>query len=519
MATTAAPTTVTVAAELAAIPLVAGYAKASVSGYDVSTVDVTPSAVQTTVSGVSYYNYTINSQLVWQAEGAPTTPATDYLFTQAGLSTLQKNHSLISVSTQNGVGAVPTAPNNMTVLASNANYVLLGFFSIGSGAYSTYYLISKTTQNSTVAADFPSGVTLTYNSTAFSVPSPACYQAGTHLRTELGETRVEDLRVGDRVAVIEGSETVLKPVVWIGHRRLEIASYRDPAMVLPVRIRRDAFAAGMPARDLLVSPDHAIFVDGVLVQAKSLVNGGSIVQDDSFQRVHYYHVELEHHAVLLAEGLPAESYLDCGNRGSFENGGNTIALRPDFALDCNAAAAPHAFCHPMAEDAATVRPTWTRLAGRSSALGFAAPAPVTLTDPALRLLAGGRELKAVSSDNGRFVFVLPADAAEVELLSRSAAPSDRQPWLADHRRLGVSVSRIGLRSGAEWTDIALDGPELGQGWWTMELSGQKAWRWTDGRAQIALPTGVAFGRMLEVQVLGCMEYAEPASVEVGLRAA
>ncbi len=518
----ATPTTASVAAKLAAIPVISGYAKASVSGYEVSSVDATPSSQQAIVSGVRYYNYTINSQLVWQAEGAPATPATDYLFSQSTLTATQKSQSLVSVSTQNGPGAVPTAPNNMTVLASNANYVLLGFFPIGSGNYQTYYLISKTTQNSAVPADFPAGATLTYDSTAFSAPSPACYQAGTHLRTEHGETRVEDLRVGDRVVVIEGAELLLKPVVWIGQRRLEIASYADPAMVLPVRIRRDAFAAGVPARDLLVSPDHAIFVDGVLIQAKLLVNGGSIVQDDNFRRVHYFHVELDRHSVLLAEGLPAESYLDCGNRDSFENGGNTIALRPDFDTRRDAAAAPHAVCHPMVEDAGTVRPIWTRLAERSAALGFAAPAPATVADPALRVLAGGRELKPVASGNGRFTFVLPADATEVEVLSRSAAPSDLQPWLADHRRLGVAVSRIGVRSGSEWTDIALDGPELGQGWWAVEWAGRKAWRWTDGNASVALPAtlpGESFGRLLEVQVHACMTYVVPADAGEALRAA
>ncbi len=515
-----APTTASVATDLASLPIVTGYAKSSVSGYNVSTVDVTVSALQTTVAPNKYYNYTIVDQIAWQAEGAPAISATDYLFSQVGLTTTQKTAGTVAVSTQNGPGATPTAANNMIVLASDATHVLLGYFSQGNGTYQTYYLISNTTQNSAVSADFPAGATLTYSNTSFptlaaftSTFSPACYQAGTCLRTEHGETAVEDLRVGDLMAVLEGSQIVMKPVIWIGHRRIEIASLAEPALALPIRIKRDAFAEGMPVRDLLVSPDHAIFVDGVLIPAKLLVNGGSIAQDASFQRVHYFHVELEQHGVLLAEGLPAESFLDCGNRHSFENSGNTIALRPEIVLDRDVAGAAHAFCHRMAEDVATVRPVWVRLAERSAELGFAAPAPVTTTDPGLLVLAAGRELKPVSCDDGRFVFVLPAGATDVSLVSRSATPGELQPWLADRRRLGVAIGRIGLRSGDEWTDIALDGPDLGRGWWAMEQSGRKAWRWTNGRACLAMPEGGSADRMLEVQVTSGMEYVLEAGLD------
>ena len=85
-------------------------------------------------------------------------------------------------------------------------------------------------------------------------------------------------------------------------------------MVAPIRIQRDAFADGMPHRDLVVSPDHAIFVDGKLICARQLVNGTTIRQELDWTAVDYYHVELDQHAILLAEGLPAESYLDTGNQ-------------------------------------------------------------------------------------------------------------------------------------------------------------------------------------------------------------
>ena len=90
-----------------------------------------------------------------------------------------------------------------------------------------------------------------------------------------------------------------------------------------------AFGPALPSRDLYLSPDHALFVDGVLIPVKLLVNGSSVRQV-AVDEVTYYHVELPAHEVLLAEGLPAESYLDVDDRSSFANGGGTTALHPDF---------------------------------------------------------------------------------------------------------------------------------------------------------------------------------------------
>jgi hypothetical protein len=91
-----------------------------------------------------------------------------------------------------------------------------------------------------------------------------------------------------------------------------------------VRVVAGAFGGGLPGRDLWLSPDHAVLVGEVLIPIRYLVNGATIVQV-AVDAVTYWHVELERHEVIVAEGLPCESYLDTGNRGAFEPGGVAAA--------------------------------------------------------------------------------------------------------------------------------------------------------------------------------------------------
>jgi hypothetical protein len=154
-----------------------------------------------------------------------------------------------------------------------------------------------------------------------------CFAAGTRIATEHGEVAVEDLVVGDKVRVLLGSEPA--PIIWIGRRTVNCARHPNPARVWPVRVRAGAFGPGRPHRDLWLSPDHAVYFNEVLIPVRRLLTGNSIaqVQVDS---VTYYHIELPEHDVLLADGLPAESYLDSGDRANFANGGGIVRQIPDF---------------------------------------------------------------------------------------------------------------------------------------------------------------------------------------------
>ena len=184
----------------------------------------------------------------------------------------------------------------------------------------------------------------------------ACFAAGTHIATQRGEVRVEALRK-DELVRMAGSDAFL-PVVWVGHRRVDCRRHPKPMQVWPVRIAAHAFARNVPMRELRLSPDHAVLVDGVLVPIKYLVNGTTVAQM-KVDAVTYYHVELSRHAVVLAEGLAAESFL--GVRDAFADGGMSVMLYPDFSSRLWEVAA----CAPLVVTGAKVAAMRARLARRA----------------------------------------------------------------------------------------------------------------------------------------------------------
>jgi hypothetical protein len=329
----------------------------------------------------------------------------------------------------------------------------------------------------------------------------ACFARGTCISTPDGAAEVEALQVGDSVTTLSGEMSVR----WVGRQLIDLAAHPRPKMVAPVRIRRGAFGDAMPHRDLLVSPDHAILVDDMLICARQLINGTTIAQEQSVASIEYFHVELEQHDILLAEGLPAESYLATANRGFFENSDGPLLLRPDL-VEADPAARDGASHYPFVSTAAQVKPVWQRLADRAAAQSPRWPSPAVTRDPALCIDMAGTVLRPIYDKDGLLIFVLRRGSAEVRLLSRAAAPTDLQPWLDDRRYLGVDVRRITVRDSTDLVDVPLDGPALDEGWWDVEQSGTVMHRWTDGAALLHLPQIRGVAALLELRIGNDLSY-------------
>jgi hypothetical protein len=137
-----------------------------------------------------------------------------------------------------------------------------------------------------------------------------CFLKGTLIRTVDGDRRIEDLKPGDLLPTLFGGT---RDVQWIGRysQRKSDPSRPWAKDFLPVRIARSALAENVPYADLYVTQGHAIFVDGALAPAGDLVNGATISLYDAAERdeLEFFHIKLDRHDVIYAEGAPVETLL------------------------------------------------------------------------------------------------------------------------------------------------------------------------------------------------------------------
>ncbi len=315
-----------------------------------------------------------------------------------------------------------------------------------------------------IGSDANGGTSVSYN---YAVP--VCYVSGTRIATVDGEESVDDLTVGDMVLTRQDAGWKGAPLCWVGKTTVNLNRHPNPETAAPIRITAHAFAPNVPHRDLLVSPDHAVLMDGVLMQAQALVNGATIRREPPVGTVTYFHLEVEQHSLLLAEGLPAESYLDTGNRGWFDHAAGVRPLFPDYAGQRNWT--DHA-CLPLVLTGAEIEAAHSWLVQRAIGLGHR-----RTTDPGLRVIADNRDLTLLPNGAGAWRIIVPALTTSIRLVSRSFVPDDADPTANDRRRLGVAISRT------SHLGQSLSGSAFGPGWHAEE----RAWRWTNGDAVVNLP--------------------------------
>lgn len=438
-----------------------------------------------------------------------------------------QSYSTISLADNAALTLQGSAPSTETITFSGGAALILGTSSSFNATLSNF-AVGNTLDFSTVTYDTEATVSVSDNQVVISsngitytlTISPAdtseqfqlakdsdgslmleavvCFLPGGMIATPDGERAVETLRPGMSVLTFDNGEITPKDIVWVGCQHVMVQRDCPPDIAgVPIRISKDALAAGVPHHDLLVTPEHCLYLDGCFVPVRMLVNGMTISYAHEIRSYKCYHIETRDHAVIRANGLFTESYLDTGNRRNFSPlaEGTVVSAFNGPARNWDEHAATR-----LCTDRSFVEPLYSQIVQRASEMEdiTVKVEKEYVQDPALRLvLPNGSKMVPLRIIGQRYVFALPANVDVVRVMSRSARPCDTiGPYVDDRRNLGVLISRVTVCDAHQGSDITAYLTDDLPGWNARE---EGTCRWTQGNA--VLPLGACKSNHHTVLVL------------------
>ena len=387
----------------------------------------------------------------------------------------------------------------ITGFTLNDTIDLTGFVAVSDTfANNILTLTSATSAKETlhIQGAFTSGRFQLINDQAGGTDIVICFAAGTMIDTPGGEVRVETLAAGDLVRTLHNGA---RPVKWIGKGKVLSTRGRRTAAT-PVIVCKDALGKDLPRADLRVTKAHSLYIDEVLIPVEFLVNHRSIVWDDRAQELEIYHVELDSHDVLIANGVAAESYRDDGNRWLFQN------ANPGWE------AAPQEPYAPVLTGGPVVDAAWRRFLDLSGPRDL----PPLTDNPGLHLVVDGKRIDPADRHGLSYVFCLPAGAESVHVASREVVPAE-MGFARDPRSLGVALRRIVLKQGSRSEVLTAADARLADGFHAFEAA--EDLRWTDGYAGLPIEMFALFDGPVDLVVTLAVTTTYPDHGEAGARAA
>ncbi len=309
----------------------------------------------------------------------------------------------------------------------------------------------------------------------------ACFLPGTRIATPQGEVAVEHLHVGAWVRTRSGA---VRRIAWIGYGRSAITPYNrcdaSPVLFQPGALGLDAAGQPVPRRPLKVTRRHGMVVGHVLVPAEHLVNGVSVQWDDSADWVEFYHIELDSHDILFAEGAATESFRDDESEQLFHN----TATRPARGWEPS--------CLPVVDCGPELEAAWRQVAGYAGQ----PPRHRFTTSPDLHLRIDGTRIDGRSRDGETWRFDLPPNPREILIASDTVIPAT-DGISEELRRLGVAVMEMTLWRHNTGRPLDLADPALRDGW----HADQNGHRWTKGLASLPVDAAPIWQNATQLELL------------------
>lgn len=308
---------------------------------------------------------------------------------------------------------------------------------------------------------------------SYAGPTP-CFLAGTKILTSAGWTLIENLKIGDKIATFTNGENAFSSAEWVGKGETHCNSWLpDDLSGFPVVIMKDALGDNVPHEDIRLTPEHCIFMDGVLIPCRMLVNGMSIYYDKSYLHYSYYHIKLQNHSIINANGMLTESLADTNHfsrNSDNESSQDAADLAAPLGVDPDIAEALH-----------------YRISRRATISGVTPKSIPSLAahKPEVHLYADDKIVHPIRISGNRHVFMLPRNIGGVSIISSTTRPCDSVgPFINDRRALGVLIGKIDIFDsfGHKNLDIHTHTKYL-SGWHCLE---NEQSRWTNGNAYLPL---------------------------------
>ncbi|OUI78723.1 hypothetical protein HK18_07520 [Commensalibacter intestini] len=314
-----------------------------------------------------------------------------------------------------------------------------------------------------------------------------CMLPGTMIRTPEGDIAIENLRVGDFINVYNNQMVSAQKIIWIGKGNSQYIrhyNYINDQSNYPIRILKDAISPNVPYKDLCVTLEHCLFFDNKFIPARMLVNGRSIIYDQSYKSYDYYHIETEKHSIIMADGMLTESYLNTDSHQSFyaQNQSNLLTDKTIKSWENHAAV-------PLCVDRNFVEPIYKAI--EQTAIDKNIPdtrqtMSLTYEHNLCLTTSSGVKIEATRTIDNQLIFFIPPNTSSIFLTSRSARMADVMGnFIDDRRHLGVLIGDIFLcnNDGVQSIETHLMDHKL-TGWNTVE--NDISCRWTQGKAELPL---------------------------------